>query len=230
MITDTATTTTTAPTPAKKAPKPRTLERAIDGDRTIILEAHKRTEYDRGYWLVKVRAPRMGSTDYRTDTWGALETEWHGCHGTTYHLSDNHGRLHRLGDPQQFGRNKGVAREIEVQARCPDKRDWVRGNCGKPQAEWGPEPKASDVMLELVAGAIADGTLRAPAIRRTEIAEANARSRQRTQAAEESAEQDLRAKAREVLQNLQAYSIPGKLADDIDVDVIVGAMKWAQSK
>lgn len=213
-------------------PKPpkqsgRAFERKIAGNRVVRLEQHKRSEYDRGYYHVLVNGR----------AWGSVETFWHGVHGTKYFLSDLHGKLWRPGETVTGGPRDGKPRMDYVQARSPDRQQWVREQIagGKPRDQWDREPQGSDVMLDMVCNAIADDTLRDPDTRNAEVqAERDVRE-QRAQAlnADEAACWDVRI---DIVLNRGEYLAKcdhkGIHFEDVDAlkEAIRAAMQWAQAR
>lgn len=203
-----------------KAPKVRANEMVISGDRIVRIESFKKSEYDRGTWKVYVDGVQ----------WGSIATQWHGCHGTTYHLSDLHGQCGYTA--QTKFRGTGAHRFIEIQARC-ESAQWIRmQNIGLPEDQRVKPRQASQVMLEMCRDAIADGHFRAPDTRESEIEAARVRAEQSIQEHDAAKDREFGDKAREVLAGLNHYIQLDNPDTDTSADValIVDAMKWAQTK
>jgi hypothetical protein len=213
-------------------PKPpkqsgRAFERKIEGNRVVRLEPHKRSEFDRGYYHVLVNGR----------AWGSIETHWYGVHGTKYFLSDLHGKLWRPGEIVQSGPREGKPRMDYVQARSPDRQQWVREQIGtgKPRAEWGPEPSGYDVMLDLACNAILDNTMRDPDTRNAEVL-AEQEERASRMNARDADERECWNTRIDMVLNAGEYTAtcerPGIHFEDVDAlkEAIRGAMRWAQAR
>lgn len=190
---------------------------------TIEIKPFKRGEWDRCYKEVLINGER----------WGYVETKWHGCHGTSFELSDLHSAVTR---PME-GARRPDARPVPVTCR-QDKtmRSHRIGNIGRPESEQETRLTTNALITNMIRDAIAKGWLRSPAARQKEIDDARDRYSQSCRAHEAAVENELSEKAIAVLTRLS--SIGGVAAEQSEdgtypqkyVDVIVAAMKWAQSK
>lgn len=181
----------------------------------VTLEIHKRTEHDRGTKKVLVNG----------EQWGWVTTTWHGRHGTKFHLLDMFEAIHKPADNRP-------GRMTQVVIRCPDKRDWVRENVGKPQP-WPKMATSESVILDMVNEAIRNEWLRSPATRAAEVKSARDASARATAKMEQKAETEWNKKIDRIMElglNLSPDSrglmarfeiAPLRLA-------ISEAMKWAQ--
>lgn len=201
------------------APKVKSGELVISGDRIVRVESFKASQYDRGSKKVYVNGVQ----------WGWISTQWHGCHGTTFHLSDMHGTLHKPYDPPSK-----TGRMQEIQASGPHKRNARIASIGKSAAEQVAPKTSETIMLEMVRDAIEGGHFIAPDVRNQQIADARARMAESTRQHEAEKDSAFEVRAAEAITAANPATVAGtteiSFTRDELVREIVAAMRWAQSQ
>lgn len=174
---------------------------------TLVLQPHKRNEYDRGTKKIIVNGVH----------WGWLYMESHGVHGPSYHTHDLH-------DPVMVPCDKGPARR---------KHDPVAATFspkGRSDYRWsGVKPPSTEAQLiDYVRGLIEGGHLREPDIRAREVAEARERHRITMEEFERDEKRAFDSRVQEII-DLIGVGRSHAREDEIRA-AIIDAMKWAQTQ
>lgn len=146
--------------------------------------------------------------------WGRTRIFHHGVHGTAHAFQQSDGSY--IEDTSKHGN------QLKVQVRSMRKR------YSNPDT-WRP---TEEIVLEKAKELVAAGRLRHPDVVRAEVDAEHALYMFKKSVRERKEQEKLNDRARGVLRNLQAYiGVPsGQPAPQEDVDLIVEAMKWAQTQ
>ena len=155
--------------------------------------------------------------------WGHWEMKQHGGAGNSFRLNDSNGVV-EIAVKSSLKYDRVFMQEITVYG---DKMARRRTKTGEP-----PLPPVADRLMEVTRDAINAGRLRAPDVLKAETAAALKKREEQRRAAEVAEGNRLEAKAREVLENLQAYiGVPANLpAPQADVNIVVAALRWAMTQ
>lgn len=153
--------------------------------------------------------------------WAHTHAFHHGMHGKSYTIQQVHGETIQRQDKTRK-RNDGF---FTVSVSSFRQRDVRRHNPNDPNDKTDLRPTEQRI-IDTARELIAEGLLRHPDVVKAEQAEANERYRNNRAIAEEAAKREFRAKAREALESI----VSGRAIENTDIDAVVAAMKWAQTK
>lgn len=184
---------------------------------TITLVHLKEKEFDRGTKKVLVNG----------EHWGWIRTKFHGMHGTSFHLSDLHGIIYKPAPT-----NYNAKRMVELECRSVNKRHLRIENIFKDDDAKVPIPTNDEIIIKMIANAIASDWFRSPTTRKDEIKKARKAQTDAALAEKKHAEKMWENVINDILvlgtvkgPDALVFSSTGALREAIH-----DAMKWAQTQ